>query len=143
MKYSLGFDGEPTKQICTVDDCRKLCRGSEDGAIGRSRSGLSTNISIAVNALGNPVRFILTAAKLPISVVFHSKTCALTWATTEIGCAPPLHAHAQAVISSNRSAPGLHLAVIYLWNCCHLLMKKFHCITNLRVLGPTRKRSHG
>jgi transposase len=37
--------------------------GSEDEAIGCSRGGLSTKISIAVDALGNPVRFILTAGQ--------------------------------------------------------------------------------
>jgi hypothetical protein len=39
-------------------------RGSEDEAIGRSRGGLSTKISAAVDALGNPVRFILTAGQV-------------------------------------------------------------------------------
>jgi hypothetical protein len=39
-------------------------RGSEDEAIGRSRGGLSTKINIGVDALGNPVRFILTAGQL-------------------------------------------------------------------------------
>jgi hypothetical protein len=39
--------------------------GSEDEAIGRSRGGLSTKISIAVDALGNPVGFILTAGQNP------------------------------------------------------------------------------
>ena len=34
--------------------------GSEDEAIGRSRGGLSTKINVGVDALGNPVRFILT-----------------------------------------------------------------------------------
>jgi transposase len=38
--------------------------GSEDEAIGRSRGGLSTKISIGVDALGNPVRFILTAGQV-------------------------------------------------------------------------------
>jgi transposase len=39
-------------------------RGSEDEAIGCSRGGLSTKINIAVDALGNPVRFILTAGQV-------------------------------------------------------------------------------
>jgi transposase len=39
-------------------------RGIEDEAIGRSRGGLSTKISIAVDGLGNPVRFILTACQV-------------------------------------------------------------------------------
>ena len=39
-------------------------RGSEDEAIGRSRGGLSTKISAGVDALGNPVRFILTAGQV-------------------------------------------------------------------------------
>jgi transposase len=39
-------------------------RGTEDEAIGRSRGGLSTKISIAVDALGNPVRFIFTAGQV-------------------------------------------------------------------------------
>jgi transposase len=38
--------------------------GTEDEAIGRSRGGLSTKISIAVDALGNPVRFIFTAGQV-------------------------------------------------------------------------------
>jgi hypothetical protein len=41
-----------------------LKKGNEDEAIGRSRGGLSTKISIAVDALGNPVRFILTAGQV-------------------------------------------------------------------------------
>jgi hypothetical protein len=39
-------------------------RGSEDEAIGRSRGGLSTKINIGLDALGNPVRFILTAGNV-------------------------------------------------------------------------------
>jgi transposase len=39
-------------------------RGSEDEALGRSRGGFSTKVSIAVDALGNPVRFILTAGQV-------------------------------------------------------------------------------
>ena len=39
-------------------------RGSEDEAIGRSRGGLSTKISAGVDALGNPVRFILTGGQV-------------------------------------------------------------------------------
>jgi transposase len=38
--------------------------GSEDEAIGRSRGGLSTKINIGVDALGNPVRFILTPGQV-------------------------------------------------------------------------------
>jgi glutamate 5-kinase len=38
--------------------------GSEDEAIGRSRGGLSTKISAGMDALGNPVRFILTAGQV-------------------------------------------------------------------------------
>src|SRR5215471_15716683 len=41
-----------------------LKRGTEDEAIGRSRGGLSTKINIAIDALGNPVRFILTAGQV-------------------------------------------------------------------------------
>ena len=39
-------------------------RGTEDEAIGRSRGGLSTKISAGVDALGNPVRFILTGGQV-------------------------------------------------------------------------------
>jgi transposase len=39
-------------------------RGSEDEAMWRSRGGLSTKISASVDALGNPVRFILTAGQV-------------------------------------------------------------------------------
>jgi transposase len=38
--------------------------GSEDEAIGRSRGGLSTKVNIGVDALGNPVRFILTPGQV-------------------------------------------------------------------------------
>jgi len=34
-------------------------------AMGRSRGGLSTKIHAAVDALGNPVRLLLTAGKRP------------------------------------------------------------------------------
>jgi transposase len=43
--------------------CGRRKRGSEDEAIGRSRGGLSTKISVGVDALGNPVRFILTGGQ--------------------------------------------------------------------------------
>ncbi len=36
-------------------------RGSDDQAIGRSRGGPSTKINAVVDALGNPLRFILTS----------------------------------------------------------------------------------
>jgi transposase len=39
-------------------------RGSEDEALGRSRGGFSTKVNIAVDALGNPVRFILVAGQV-------------------------------------------------------------------------------
>jgi len=39
-------------------------RGSDAQAIGRSRGGLSTKINAAVDALGNPLRFILTAGQV-------------------------------------------------------------------------------
>jgi transposase len=35
-------------------------KGPEDRAIGRSRGGLTTKLHVAVDALGNPLRFILT-----------------------------------------------------------------------------------
>ena len=44
--------------------CGRCKRGSEDEAIGRSRGGLSTKISAGVDALGNPVRFILAAGQV-------------------------------------------------------------------------------
>ena len=44
--------------------CGWCKRGSEDEAIGRSRGGLSTKISAGVDALGNPVRFILAAGEV-------------------------------------------------------------------------------
>ncbi len=39
-------------------------RGAEDEAIGRSRGGLSTKINAAADALGNPLRFILTPGQV-------------------------------------------------------------------------------
>jgi hypothetical protein len=44
--------------------CGRRKRGSENEAIGRSRGGLSTKISAGVDALGNPLRFILTAGQV-------------------------------------------------------------------------------
>ena len=38
--------------------------GSENEAIGRSRGGLSTKINVAVDALGNPLRIILTEGQV-------------------------------------------------------------------------------
>jgi len=40
--------------------CGGRKRGTQNQAIGRSRGGLSSKIHIAVDALGNPLRFILT-----------------------------------------------------------------------------------
>lgn len=40
--------------------CGREKRGSGDEALGRSRGGFSTKIHIVVDALGNPVKFILT-----------------------------------------------------------------------------------
>lgn len=37
--------------------------GTDDEAIGRSRGGLSTKVHAAVDALGNPLRFILTGGQ--------------------------------------------------------------------------------
>ena len=39
-------------------------RGSDDEAIGRSRGGPSTKINAVVDALGNPLRFILTPGQV-------------------------------------------------------------------------------
>ena len=38
-------------------------KGGADEALGRSRGGFGTKIHVAVDALGNPVRFILTGAE--------------------------------------------------------------------------------
>ena len=43
--------------------CSKKNGGQEAQALGRSRGGFSTKIHIAVDALGNPLRFILTAGQ--------------------------------------------------------------------------------
>jgi transposase len=43
--------------------CSKKSGGQEAQALGRSRGGFSTKIHIAVDALGNPLRFILTAGQ--------------------------------------------------------------------------------
>ena len=39
-------------------------RGTDDEAIGRSRGGPSTKINAVVDALGNPLRFILTPGQV-------------------------------------------------------------------------------
>jgi len=44
--------------------CGRRKRGTRNQAIGRSRGGLSTKIHIAVDALGNPFRFILTGGQV-------------------------------------------------------------------------------
>jgi len=38
-------------------------RGAKDQALGRSRGGLSTKIHMAIDAVGQPVRFILTGGE--------------------------------------------------------------------------------
>jgi transposase len=46
--------------------CRRGAKksgGQESQALGRSRGGFSTKIHIAVDALGNPLRFLLTAGQ--------------------------------------------------------------------------------
>ena len=43
--------------------CAKKSGGQEAQALGRSRGGFSTKIHIAVDALGNPLRLILTAGQ--------------------------------------------------------------------------------
>jgi transposase len=68
------FQGVGRKSGLRIPDHRQLHRprpparsgrkgGSEDQAIGRSRGGLSTKINAVVDALGNPLRFILTAGQ--------------------------------------------------------------------------------
>jgi len=47
-----------------INTPRAQKRGADDEAIGRSRGGLSTKINIAVDALGNPLRFILTPGQV-------------------------------------------------------------------------------
>ena len=42
---------------------RKKKGGDDDQALGRSRGGFSTEIHILVDALGNPVEFLLTAGQ--------------------------------------------------------------------------------
>jgi len=43
--------------------CAKKSGGQEAQALGRSRGGFSTKIHIAVDALGNPLRLLLTAGQ--------------------------------------------------------------------------------
>ena len=43
--------------------CGREKRGQEGEALGRSRGGFSTKVHIIVAALGNPVKFILTAGQ--------------------------------------------------------------------------------
>src|SRR5205085_3912480 len=43
--------------------CSKKSGGQEAQALGRSRGGFSTKIHIAVDALGNPLRLLLTAGQ--------------------------------------------------------------------------------
>lgn len=43
--------------------CGKKNGGQEQQALGRSRGGFSTKIHVSVDALGNPLRFILTGGQ--------------------------------------------------------------------------------
>src|SRR6185312_8259183 len=43
--------------------CRRPKKDGEDQAIGRSKGGLSTKIHALVDALGNPLAFLLTAGQ--------------------------------------------------------------------------------
>jgi transposase len=43
--------------------CAKKSGGQEAQALGRSRGGFSTKVHIAVDALGNPLRLLLTAGQ--------------------------------------------------------------------------------
>ena len=53
--------------------CAEKKHGDQDAqALGRSRSGFSTKIHIAVDALGNPLRLILTAGQ--VADVTHGAT---------------------------------------------------------------------
>jgi transposase len=47
-------------------------RGSDDEAIGRSRGGPSTKINVVVDALGNPLRFVLTGGQVHDSKQFEA-----------------------------------------------------------------------
>jgi transposase len=47
-------------------------RGTDDEAIGRSRGGPSTKINAVVDALGNPLRFILTGGQVHDSKQFEA-----------------------------------------------------------------------
>ena len=44
--------------------CGRRKRGTQNQAIGRSRGGLTSKVHIAVDALGNPLRFILTGGQV-------------------------------------------------------------------------------
>lgn len=43
--------------------CAKKKGGQEKQALGRSRGGFSTKVHIAVDSLGNPLRFVLTGGQ--------------------------------------------------------------------------------
>ena len=44
--------------------CGRRKRGTQNQAIGRSRGGLTSKVHIAVDALGNPLRFIVTGGQV-------------------------------------------------------------------------------
>jgi len=61
----------PGRVIHRCDDCsrppacgRRPQKNGSDQAIGRSRGGLTTKVHACVDALGNPVRLILTAGQV-------------------------------------------------------------------------------
>ena len=43
--------------------CSRCKRGQENQSLGRSRGGFTTKIHVLVDALGNPLRIILTAGQ--------------------------------------------------------------------------------
>jgi transposase len=90
---------------------RPVQKGERDEAIGRSRGGLSTKISADVDALGNPLRFILTAGQVNdvcqaedlISGLSFDKLSADKGYDSNRFRAAIANAHAEAVIPSTRS----------------------------------------
>ncbi|WP_420607272.1 transposase [Novosphingopyxis sp.] len=110
-KKAQGFDYLIVEStIVRAHSMPRAKRGPEDRAIGRSRGGLTTKLHVAVDELGNPVRFIVTPgqagdvtyghaliADLPARHVLADKAYDADHFRTAIGQA------GEAVIPSSRS----------------------------------------
>jgi transposase len=123
--------------------------GSEDKAIGRSRGGLSTKISTGVDALGNPVRFILTAGQVNdilraedlISGLSFDKLLADKGYDSDRFRARLAQAGAEAVIPSTRSRSQAIQYDKYIYRERNLVERFFNKIKHFRRIATRYEKT--